>query len=326
MRNLLPSVRLASCAVAVTLIALVVQTSPSGASNVEGRVTSVVSSAKAPRLIEMYATYYGWYDNSPPGCATAYSGCAGGTGTRAHPITFASDKNELPVGTILYYPTVEKYFVMGDDCQECDEDWAGKGPDGGPHFRHADLWTGGKGGNEFDAINCEDALTQGLPNGAPVLTPFIVNPPSDMPVSTEALFDARTNHCYGGATTSATNGRYRNGKSGECLEDAHDSSKPPTPAQAAPCTAAAAEDLTFDGAFFVINKLCLQAEGATAGSALDFASCNGKPHQQWEVNPNGTIAGIQSNRCIADDAGKIELAKCTGAPANQWSFKAESAH
>ncbi len=47
-------------------------------------------------------------------------------------------------------------------------------------------------------INCEDGLTQGMPNGSPLLTPFIVNPPADLPVSTEALFNSRTNHCFGG--------------------------------------------------------------------------------------------------------------------------------
>src|SRR5579875_761970 len=64
--------------------------------------------------VEIFATYYGWYDNTPPGCSTAYKPyCAGGTGTYRDPITFASYAKEFPVGTRLYYPTVEKYFVMG---------------------------------------------------------------------------------------------------------------------------------------------------------------------------------------------------------------------
>jgi hypothetical protein len=39
-------------------------------------------------------------------------------------------------------PTIEKYVVMGDDCEECDQDGSGNGPDGGPHLHHVDLWIG----------------------------------------------------------------------------------------------------------------------------------------------------------------------------------------
>ena len=273
----------------------------------------------------MYVTYYGWYDNTPPGCATAYSGCAKGTGTYADPITFASDKGELPAGTIIYDPAVEKYFVMGDDCQECDEDWSGKGPDGGPHLYHVDLWIGGKGGNEFDVINCEDSLTEGLPDGAPLLTPMIVNPPPNQPVSTEPLFNSSTNHCYGGATTTTSYGRYQNRASGDCLEDRSGGTKTGTPAGAAACNRGAAEDIAFDGAFLVAGKLCLQTDGSKPGAEIVFATCNGNPREQWEINPNGTIAWIQYARCIADVSGKVKLAKCTRGPADRWKFTSEAA-
>jgi Ricin-type beta-trefoil lectin domain len=276
-----------------------------------------------PTVDEVYATYYGWYDNTPPGCATAYSGCAGGDGTYQHPITFASDKHEFPVGTILYYPTIEKYVRMGDDCQECDEDWSGKGPDGGPHFHHVDLWIGGKGGNEFDVINCEDGLTQGTPSGAPLLTPFIVNPPPSMPVSTEPLFDSHTNQCYGGATTTTTYGQYKNVKSGTCLEDPGYSATSGTPAGLGPCNASAAEKLAFDGAFFVVHDLCLQTASGKPGAAITFTTCNGNDRQQWEINSNGTIAWIQFARCIADLSGRVELSSCTSAAADRWQFTAE---
>jgi hypothetical protein len=309
------------CVIATSIAGLVAASSPSGAST--AAMHRSAATAAKPKAVEVYATYYGWYDNTPPGCATAYSGCAGGTGTYKHPITFASDKKEFAVGTILYYPTIEKYVRMGDDCQECDQDWSGKGPDGGPRFHHLDVWIGGKGGNEFDVINCEDGLTQGLPDGAPLQTPFIENPPRNMPVSTEPLFNSRTNHCFGGAATSATHGRYRNVKSGNCLADPGNSTKSGTRAQAAPCTASAAEKLTFDGAFFVVHKLCLETEGSKPGSAIEFVRCNGNDRQQWEINQNGTIAWIQFSRCIADVSGKIELARCTSAASDHWKFTSE---
>jgi Ricin-type beta-trefoil lectin domain len=333
------------CVIALSAIGLVASSSPSGASTsarsiaaattvaattvaattATARTGDATTGAKQPSAVEVYATYYGWYDNTPPGCATAYSGCAGGNGTYKHPITFASDKKEFPVGTILYYPTIEKYVVMGDDCQECDEDWAGKGPDGGPKFHHVDLWIGGKGGNEFDVINCEDGLTQGLPDGAALQTPFIVNPPADMPVSTEPLFNSHTNHCFGGATTSATSGRYKNVKSGQCLEDPADSAKSGTRAEVAPCSTSAAENLSFDGAFFVVHNLCLQTQGSKTGSAIEWATCTGNDRQQWEINPNGTIAWIQISRCIADVSGKVEFSSCASSASNRWTFTSEAA-
>ncbi len=307
--------------IALSAIGLIAASGPSRASG-SAAGPSAAASAQ-PKAVDVYATYYGWYDNTPPGCATAYSGCAGGTGTYQHPITFASDKHEFPVGTILYYPTIEKYVRMGDDCQECDADWSGKGPDGGPHLYHVDIWIGGQDGNEFDVINCEDALTQGMPNGAPLLTPFIENPPSNMPVSTEPLFNTSTSHCFGGATTSTTYGRYENAKSGTCLDDPGYSAESGVPAELAPCDTGAAENIAFDGAFFVVHNLCLQTQSGKFGAPITLATCNGNDRQQWEINPNGTIEWIQYIRCIADVSGKVELAKCTSAAADRWDFTAE---
>jgi hypothetical protein len=307
--------------VALSAIGLVAASSPSGASRAAAHPKA--AAAGQPKAVEVYATYYGWYDNTPPGCATAYSGCAGGTGTYKHPITFASDKHEFPVGTILYYPTIEKYVRMGDDCQECDEDWSGKGPDGGPRLHHVDIWIGGKGGNEFDVINCEDGLTQGLPDGKPLLTPFIVNPPSNLPVSTEHLFNSRTNHCFGGSTTSTSYGRYKNVKSGKCLADPGYSARPGTRARLAACNTGTPDKIAFDGAFFTVHKLCLQTQSGHYGAAITFARCNGNDREQWEINPNGTIAWIQFARCIADVSGKVELARCSSRAADRWDFTSE---
>ena len=126
-----------------------------------------------------------WGHNSPPGCDIAYPQihqCAGGTGTYSDPITFATDQDELAPGTIVYYSYLHRYFIMEDDCVECDQDWNnGKA--------HIDLWIGGEGGDSNAVINCEDALTQ---DSADV----DVNPPSDEQVDTTPLFDSSTNTCY----------------------------------------------------------------------------------------------------------------------------------
>jgi hypothetical protein len=151
---------------------------------------------------KVYLTFYGWYDNTPPGCAIAYPDihqCAGGTGTYSDPITFASDKSEIKEGTKVYVSRVQKYFIMEDDCTECDEDWTGHGPDGGPGLNHIDLWIGGQNGNSNDVINCEDNLTQ---NSEQV----VIDPPSTEPVDTTPLFNSSTNACYNPASFTGGGG------------------------------------------------------------------------------------------------------------------------
>ncbi len=149
------------------------------------------ATAQASTTQNYYVTLYGWPDNSPPGNDIAYPAnggyptihnAAGGTGTYSNPITYATDKSELAIGTKVYYPYLHRYFIMEDDCVECDSDWNNG-------IRHIDLWIGGQNGNSNDVINCEDNLTQ---NSASV----IVNPPNNEPVDTTPLFNSSTNTCY----------------------------------------------------------------------------------------------------------------------------------
>ena len=269
---------------------------------------------------QVWLTYYGWYDNTPPGCGISYPQdhtCAGGTGTYSDPITFATDKSEEPSGTIVYVPRVEKYFVMEDDCTECDQDWTGQGPDGGPRFWHFDLWTGGKGGNEFDAIDCEDALTQSNADGSPKPESVIINPPSNETVSSQPLFNTSTGACYGGAQPTSTTGQYKNNSSGTCLTDPGNSSSSGTAVDASACNGAADQQFTFNGAFMTINGKCVNNP---SGSTLSLASCTGGPTQQWSVNPNGTIEDIQtSTKCFRVSGSSVTAGSCSGSAA-QWTF------
>jgi hypothetical protein len=118
--------------------------------------------ANAATTQQTFLTFYGWWDNTPPGGDIAYPrihDTAGGEGTYADPVTFATSTSELKAGTEVWVPRVKKYFIMEDGCDECSDDWSGHGPNGGPGLRHIDLWLGGQGGSAFDAIDCEDALT-----------------------------------------------------------------------------------------------------------------------------------------------------------------------
>ena len=121
-------------------------------------------------------------------------------------------------------------------------------------------------------------------------------------------------------TTSATIGRYKNHKSGTCLEDPGYSARSGTRAKLAACSTSAAERVTFEGAFFVVHKLCLQLANGKPGAAITWATCNGNDRQQWSVNPDGTITWIQFTMCLADMSGKVELANCTRSAANRWTF------
>ena len=318
--------RRAGRVIAAAAVALAVGAAVLLAASTSG-ATQAAATAKPPLWVDAYVTYYGWFDNTPPGCATAYTGCARGTGSYADPITFASDSKEFPVGTIVYYPTLEKYFRMGDDCSECDADWQGKGPDGGPRLHHLDLWIGGKGGKEWDVIRCEDALTQSMPAGSPLQTPLIVNPPANLPTSTQPLFQSSGSRCFGGARTQRFHGRYQNQNTHECLGASVPAAGaapigPGTAVVAAPCGSAPNQNLTFDGAFLSAGKLCLATKGERIGSRLLFVACSGRKHQLWELGSGGTIATIQQLACITQINAIVELGSCrtSGSRANQWTF------
>jgi hypothetical protein len=148
--------------------------------------------APAVHTQAVYLTFYGWPDNSPPGNAIAYpkSGgfptvhdAAGGTGTYADPITFATDEAELPVGTRLFAPVIEKYLIMEDDCAECDTDWSSS------QKWHIDVWMNSNGTDDSNAVlNCEDQWTQST-------TVVEVDPPPGRPATAPPLFDTTSNVC-----------------------------------------------------------------------------------------------------------------------------------
>lgn len=136
--------------------------------------------------VSVNVTFYGGPDNDPPGSTdiaypNARHATAGGTGTYADPVTLATDPRELPPGTLVYYPRLQKYFVMEDDCDECIAEWgASKRP-------HVDLWTGPSGAA---LLRCEETLTPDAPE------PIEVNPPADRPVDTRPLYDTATDRCW----------------------------------------------------------------------------------------------------------------------------------
>jgi len=150
---------------------------------------------KFGETINMYTTSYGWNDNSPPsadiafpksdGNPTLHNKATEGNGTYNDPITFATDQHEFKPGTRVYVPHLRKYFIMEDECVECDQDWKN-------HKYHIDLWMGPQKSQPEPALNdCEEKITR---DSAPV----IVNPTQNLTVDTTPLFsDGKcTAHMY----------------------------------------------------------------------------------------------------------------------------------
>jgi hypothetical protein len=127
-------------------------------------------------VVDAYVSFYGAYDNCPPGGAIAFPGFhgeAGGNGSFADPYTYAGAPAKTPPGTRIYVPFVQKYFIMEDYCQECVQDT-------GFHF---DLWMGPvEIVHPQNLIACEVAYTQ---QSATVY----INPPANLPVDDIPLFD-----------------------------------------------------------------------------------------------------------------------------------------
>jgi hypothetical protein len=134
-------------------------------------------------------TFYGSWDNDPPSSTDiAYPVIhdkAGGTGTYEDPLTFASPAGDgaYEIGTKIYVPFVQKYFIKED---QCAVSWTA--PEGCGAVTMVDLYVG----NPSDAeavVECENSLT---PGGD---TEIMINPPAGLTVSAEPIWDQSTGTC-----------------------------------------------------------------------------------------------------------------------------------
>jgi len=277
----------------------------------------------ASSTYNMYVTFYGWLDNSPPSATIAYPqihSTAGGTGTHSDPITFACDSSELAPGTIIYVGFVKKYFIMEDDCTECDSDWSnGK-------KRHVDLWTGGTASSGDGLLECEDALTQGSAS-------VIVNPSSSESVSSTPLYDNSTNKCYvddSGQTYDFTSGNQEI----ECVS----SLQAVTVSGASKSNGAAVVQQNFtdddnalwqisatSGGYYKIKNvhsgLYLNVDGASkanGASIIQYPYSGTKGNDEWkpQVNSDGSFTFINRySGLVLDDPGSSNT---SGVQFDQW--------
>jgi len=139
---------------------------------------------------KFFITFYGWPDNDPPGNEIAYPtkrysnskhNFASGVGTYQDPVTFASDPDEISVGTIYYVPNLRKYIIMEDYCEGCVQNFA-------DDEKHFDIWVDSDPNFEVELVNCQKSMTK---RNALVIT----NPSSNLPVRTTPFFNKLTGEC-----------------------------------------------------------------------------------------------------------------------------------
>lgn len=165
-----------------------------GASGASASSPAEPAAPQATTDVTAFMTLYGYADNSPPGTDIAHP-CthsqAGGTGTYADPITFATDIAELGWCQIIYVPYMQRYFIHEDECSQCDTTWNSL------HLYRFDMWAGGDTSSltqpgRSALLGCESTWTRGNSPTDPNNPTIEVDPPSNLPVVTTPIFTPPT--------------------------------------------------------------------------------------------------------------------------------------
>jgi hypothetical protein len=118
-------------------------------------------------------------------------------------------------------------------------------------------------------------------------------------------------------------------QSGRCLDVTGQSAANGTQLQIWDCSGNSGERFTYTSGkqLQVYGNKCLDAsnQGTANGTSVIIWDCNGQANQQWNLNANGTITGVQSGLCLdANGAGtangtKVILWTCNGGSNQQWT-------
>ena len=154
------------------------------------------------KTITTTITWYGFNDNcgttenqygsaliaypKSDGFPTLHNLATEGKGTYSDPVTFAAPNKDLqssfPIGSVIYVPLVEKYFIMEDQCGDTDPQGCQNGTN------HADLWMGPQSAS--DTTTLDDCEGNATPSSA---SKVIINPSSSLTVDTTTMF--KNNKC-----------------------------------------------------------------------------------------------------------------------------------
>jgi hypothetical protein len=165
-----------------------------GASAASASSPTQPAAPQAATNVQAFMTLYGYVDNSPPGTDIAHP-ClhpqAGGTGTYADPITFATDVAELGWCQIIYVPYMQRYFIHEDECSQCDQTWNSL------HLYRFDMWAGGDASSLVQPgrsalLGCESTWTRANTPTDPNNPTIEIDPPSNLPVVTAPIFNPPT--------------------------------------------------------------------------------------------------------------------------------------
>lgn len=143
----------------------------------------------AGQTAQVEITFYGSYDNDPQGSLGISDPVihqeAGGVGTFEDPLTFASPDGTgaYAVGTKIYVPMVQKYFIKEDTCATS---WTA--PNGCGAVSHVDLYVGNPS-SDVAVVDCENAIT---PSGNGTI---IINPPANLTYDPTPIWNQSTGAC-----------------------------------------------------------------------------------------------------------------------------------
>jgi hypothetical protein len=153
-------------------------------------------------LEDVYVTGYTWFDNTPRGSALISHPerhrTAGGVGSFDDPVTVAvghqlvdgRDVLDLPAGTLLYLPHLQRYGIVEDTCGDgprpqdvaCHD--LGRAPKGARLW--LDVYVGGSA--DEDAGAAAECARQITDSGGRALREIVVNPGPDRRVTPGPIF------------------------------------------------------------------------------------------------------------------------------------------
>ena len=137
----------------------------------------------------------------------------------------------------------------------------------------------------------------------------------------------------GSGSSIGTTHPIRGASSGRCLDVANGSTTPGVQLEIWDCNGGTGQALTLTSAGELrVLGLCLDAsgQGTSAGTPVITWNCNGQSNQKWNLDPDGTITGVQSGLCVDVTGGnvpsgnvngvKVELWNCNGGANQQWAL------